>query len=134
MSRRMERINALLRQEISRIVASDIRDPRLASMITITRVDTASDLSRAKVYVSIMGHPDQKKRALKGLKSASGFVRRGLRPRLTLRTVPEVEFRIDDSIERGADMLRLIDEAMAGNSAVEPDEDGLVEESGAPDA
>ena len=134
MSRRMERINALLRKEISAIVASDISDPRLSSMITITRVDTASDLSRAKVYVSIMGHPDQKKRTMKGLKSAAGFVRRGLRPRLTLRTVPEVEFRIDDSIERGADMLRMIDEAMASNSPVEPDEEKLVGESGAPDA
>jgi ribosome-binding factor A len=134
MSRRMERINALLRQEISSIVASDISDPRLSSMITVTRVDTAPDLSRAKVYVSIMGHPDQKKRTLKGLKSASGFVRRGLRPRLTLRTVPEVEFHIDDSIERGTNMLRLIDEAMAGNSPIEPEEDSPVGESGAPDA
>ena len=134
MSRRMERINALLRQEISSIVASDLNDPRLASMITITRVDTASDLSRAKVFVSIMGHPDQKRRALKGLKSASGFVKKSLRPRLTLRSVPEVEFRIDDSIERGVNMLRLIDEAMAGNSPVEPDADTLVGENGAPDA
>ena len=134
MSRRMERINALLRQEISSIVASDLNDPRLASMITITRVDTASDLSRAKVFVSIMGYPDQKRRALKGLKSASRFVKRSLRPRLTLRSVPEIEFRIDDSIERGVNMVRLIDEAMAGNSPVEPDVDTLVGENGAPDA
>ncbi len=134
MSRRMERINALLRQEISSILASDLSDPRLASMITVTRVDTASDLSHAKVYVSVMGRPDQKKSAMKGLKSASGFVRRGLRPRLTLRSVPEVEFRIDDSIERGTDMLRMIDEAMAGDSPVEPDEDSHVSGNGAPDA
>jgi ribosome-binding factor A len=134
MSRRMERINSLIRQEISSIVATDLNDPRLASMITITSVDTASDLSRAKVFVSIMGHPDQKRRALKGLKSASGFVKRSLRPRLTLRAVPEIEFRIDDSIERGVNMLHLIDQAMAGNSPVEPDADTLVGENGAPDA
>ncbi len=81
-----------------------------------------------------MGHPDQKRRALKGLKSASGFVKRSLRPRLTLRAVPEIEFRIDDSIERGVNMLHLIDQAMAGNSPVEPDADTLVGENGAPDA
>ena len=134
MSRRMERINALMRQEISSIVASGLNDPRLASMITVTHVDTASDLSRAKVFVSLMGHPDQKRRALKGLKSASGFVKRSLRPQLTLRSVPEIEFRIDDAIERGVNMLRLIDEAVAGNSPVEPDADTLVGENGAPDA
>lgn len=134
MSRRMERINALLRQEISSILASDLNDPRLASMITVTRVDTAADLSRAKVFVSIMAHPDQKRLALKGLKSASGFVKRSLRPRLSLRAVPQVEFHIDDSIERGVNMLQLIDEAVAGNAPFEPDTDTLVDENGAPDA
>lgn len=134
MSRRMERINALLRQEISSIVDSDLSDPRLASMVTVIRVDTASDLSRTKVYVSIMGRSDQKKRALKGLKSASDYLRRGLRSRLKLRAIPEVEFHMDDSIERGADMLRRIDKAMAENALVEPANDSPVTGSGAPDA
>ncbi len=134
MSRRMERINALLRQEISSIVDSDLSDLRLASMVTVIRVDTASDLSRTKVYVSIMGRSDQKKRVLKGLKSASDYLRRGLRSRLALRSIPEVEFHMDDSIERGADMLRMIDEAMAGNTLVEPENDSPVTGSGALDA
>ena len=134
MSRRTERINALLRQEISSILAKDLNDPRLAAMITVTRVDTAADLSRAKVYVSIMAHLDQKRRALKGLKSASGFVKRSLRPRLTLRVVPQIEFHIDDSIERGVNMLQLIDEAMVGIAPLEPEADTLVDKNGAPDA
>ena len=114
MTRRMERVNVLLRQEISRIVAAELRDPRLSKIITVTRVDTSRDLSRSWVYISVMGKQVQKDDTLNALKSASGFIHRALRDRLNLRTIPRVGFRIDESIERGAEMLRLIDEFAPG--------------------
>jgi len=114
MTRRLERVNALLRQEISRIVAAELRDPRLSKIVSVTRVDTSRDLSRSWVYVSVMGQQVHKDDTLKALKSASGFIHRALRDRLSLRAIPTVGFRIDESIEQGAEMLRLIDEVMPG--------------------
>ena len=73
MTRRMERVNVLLREEISRIVVAELRDPRLSKVITVTRVDTSRDLSRSWVYISVMGKQDHKDDTLKALKSASGF-------------------------------------------------------------
>ena len=114
MTRRMERVNVLLRQEISGIVAAVLKDPRLSAFITVTRVDATPDLSRARVYVSVMGSKAEKDNTLKALRSASGFVRSTLRDRITLRRVPGVEFRIDESIEQGARVLKLIDEVAPG--------------------
>ena len=110
MSRRMDRINVLLLREISDILADDVNDPRLAALTTVTGVDASPDLSIAKVFVSVMGEQAAKEETLAALKSASGFVRMSLRERLTLRSIPAMDFRIDDSIERGAEILKLIDE------------------------
>ena len=123
--RRTDRINVLLRQEISRIVAAELRDPRLSKVITLTRVDTSRDLSRSWVYVSVMGKQVHKDDTLKALKSASGFIHRALRDRLSLRTVPKMGFRIDESIERGAEMLRLIDEVAPGPETDEDPQEGM---------
>ena len=121
MTRRMERVNALLRQEISGMIAAELKDPRLSAVITVTRVDASRDLSTARVYVSVMGEPTGKGDTLRAMKSASGFIHRTLRDRLTLRTVPRVEFRIDESIEQGAEVIKLIDrvapDAGAGGTA-----------------
>ena len=86
---------------------------------TLLIVDTSRDLSRSWVYISVLGKQVHKDRTLKALKSASGFIRRALRDRLSLRTVPKVGFRIDESIERGDAMLRLIDEVAPGPETVE---------------
>ena len=114
MSRRIERVNGVLRQEISRILAAELRDPRLASLVSVTRVDTSSDLQFAKVFVSVLGDQEEKSSTLKALKAASGFIRRGIRHQVTLRAVPSVAFYIDESIERGAELLKLIDEVAPG--------------------
>jgi ribosome-binding factor A len=119
MTRRIERVNVLLREEISRIVAADLRDPRLSQLITVTRVDTSRDLSQSWVYISVLGKQVHKDSTLKALKSASGFIHKALRDRLSLRTVPKVGFRIDESIERGDAMLRLIDEVAPGPETLE---------------
>ena len=110
MSRRLEQVNGLLRQEISRLVAQELSDPRLPLLVTITRVATSADLRSARVYVSIMGSGEEKRTAVATLQSAAGFLQRTLRPRLTLRYVPTLSFRLDESIEEGARMLRAIEE------------------------
>ena len=111
MSRRLERVNVLLRQEISRVLASELRDPRLSSMVSVTRVETSPNMGIAKVFVSVLGDGTDKSNTLKALKSASGFVHRSVRHRVALRTVPTVDFYIDESIEQGAEILKLMDEA-----------------------
>ena len=108
MSRRLERLNHLIREEISELLQRQVKDPRLSGFITVTRVSTSSDLSHAKVFISIMGDEREKREALEALANASGFLRRELGPRLTLRYIPELSFHRDDSIEQGAHVLELI--------------------------
>jgi ribosome-binding factor A len=125
----MERINALLRREISDIVAAQIKDPRLTAFITVTRVETAPDLSRTRVFVSLMGEKSKKDDTLRGLRSASRFVHNTLKGRLSLRSTPTVEFRIDDAIERGAEILKLIDDVAPAPEPGEPSLSGDSRES-----
>ena len=108
MSRRLERVNGLLRQEIGAIVSSEVSDPRLGSRVSVTEVDCSPDLRRAKVYVSVMGAREDKSASLEALNSAAGFVHRSLRDRVRLRTVPSLEFHLDESIEAGFVILEKI--------------------------
>src|SRR4030043_48350 len=109
MSRRTERINQFLREEISELLRQ-AKDPRLDSFVTVTEVIISPDLRQARVFVSILGDEKERRRVLKGLSAASGFFRRQLAPRLTMRFVPELAFLRDDSIERGSHLLQLIDQ------------------------
>lgn len=108
-SRRIERFNAVLRAEISRILAEDLKDPRLASMVSITQVSTSADMGKSRVFVSVLGHYDDKINTLKAIRSASGYIRRTIVAQLSQKRVPVLEFHIDDSIERGSEMLKLIE-------------------------
>ena len=109
MSRRVDRINAILRREISRVLATELRDPRISTIVSVTRVDATSDLRYAKVYISVLGDEEEKRRTLRALRSASGFVHWNLRKHLAFKAVPSLEFVLDESIEQGAKMLELID-------------------------
>jgi ribosome-binding factor A len=109
-SRRIARLNDAFREEISDILRRQIKDPRLAVFITITRVEISADLSHAKVHVSVMGSEEEREGALKGLGAASSFLRREVGHRLALRRAPELSFRRDDSLEQGAHVLELLDE------------------------
>lgn len=109
MSRRSDRINGLLRQEISVLLSREIKDPRLNGVISITQVQTSSDLRNARVYVSVMGDPQTKEEALNGIRSAATFLRRSLRDRLKLRYVPFLKFALDESIADADAVLRLMD-------------------------
>ena len=109
MSRRQERINHLLRQEISELLAREIKDPRLPSVTSVTYVDVSPDLRYAKISVSVLGRVEEKSNALLALNSAAGFLRRSLRQRLKLRTVPDLIFSLDDSIERSQELISMLD-------------------------
>ncbi len=109
MSRRTERVNELLRERLSELVLRDLKDPRINGLITITGVEVSADLRAARVYVSVLGEQAVTETTLAGLRSASGFLHRGLEG-LSLRHVPTLTFFADDSMERADRLLRLIDD------------------------
>ena len=109
MPRRIDRVNELLRSEISHILTREIKDPRVVGVISITEVIASSDLRSARVYVSVMGREQQRQEALDGIRSAASFLRRELRNRVNLRHTPHLTFQLDDSIEEGDRVLRLMD-------------------------
>jgi len=111
MTRRTERINELLREEISELVRREMKDPRLGGLITITEVDVSPDLRSAKVYVSVMGSDEEKASTFKALGAAAHFLQREIRHRITIRRMPELHFLRDDSMEKGARILELLDKA-----------------------
>ena len=110
MAHRIERVNNLIRHEISELLQRQVKDPRLGSFVAVTQVSTSPDLRYAKVFVSCMGSEEEKRETLNGLVAASGFFRNKLARRLRLRRIPELSFQWDDSIEQGAHILQLIDE------------------------
>ena len=110
MAHRIERVNRLIRQEISELLQRQVKDPRLGNFVAVTEVSTSPDLKYAKVFVSQIGSEEEKQETLGVLASASGFFRSELARRLRLRRVPEISFQWDDSIERGDHLLQLIDE------------------------
>ncbi|MFH1002836.1 MAG: 30S ribosome-binding factor RbfA [Chloroflexota bacterium] len=109
MTRRAERVGHLIRQEISELLRSQVKDPRLGSLIAINDVVISADLKYAKIFVSHVGSPEERQGTLAALAAAAGFLRRQLARNLRLRHIPELDFRWDDSIERGARILELID-------------------------
>ena len=109
MTYRIERLNSLLRQEISDIIQRQVKDPRLGVFISVTAVDVSSDLKFAKVYISSMGTENEKKETLRTLTSAAGFIRHELGNRMQARRIPELSFRLDETIEKADRVLRLID-------------------------
>ncbi len=110
MTRRIERVNNLIRQEISELLQRQVKDPRLGSFVAITEVSTSPDLRYAKIFISRIGSDEERQETLSVLAAASGFFRKELGRRLRLRRIPELSFQWDDSIERGAHLLKLIDE------------------------
>jgi len=116
MTRRTERINDLLREEISDLLRREVKDPRVGGLVTVTEVDVSPDLRQAKVYVSVLGTDEEKTSTFRALAAASRFLQRELRKRLTIRRVPELSFVADDSIERGARILELLQRAQEGRA------------------
>ncbi len=109
MSKRSDRISIELKKEISNILLTDIKDPRLTSMPGVISVRVTDDMSYADVYVSLYGNEKSKEESMKAIESASGYIRRQLAKRLRLRHTPELRFMCDDFIEQGFKINSILD-------------------------
>jgi ribosome-binding factor A len=110
MSRRSERTSKLIQREISGLLEREVNDPRLNNLVSVTEVTLSPDLKYAKIFVSTLGTEINKKDLLAGFNNASGFLRKELAAHLRLKQIPQLSFHYDDSIERGARLLKLIGE------------------------
>ena len=104
------RINAEVLRELSEIIRTGIKDPRIHPMTSVVSVEVTPDLKYCRAYISVLGNEDAAKATIEGLKSAEGYVRRELARRINLRNTPELKFILDQSIEYGVNMSKLIDE------------------------
>ncbi|MFO0793163.1 MAG: 30S ribosome-binding factor RbfA [Candidatus Brocadiaceae bacterium] len=112
-SRRIERLSEVIRQEVSKIVLYELKDPRIG-FITITTVELTPDLRHAKVYVSIMGGDTIQKRTFQGLEHARGFIQSEVGKRLQIKFTPHLTFCLDESIKKSLHIAKLIDDAVRG--------------------
>lgn len=104
---RQEKLAEQIAIEVSDLIRTRLKDPRVG-FASITHVEVSGDLRHAKIYVSVMGEPEEKKSTIEALHHATGFLRRELAERLTVRFMPEIVFKLDNSIEQGAHILGLI--------------------------
>ena len=108
MGTRPERVQEAIRQEIAKVIQREIKDPRLG-FLTITGVELTKDLRFARVYFTVLGEDKDKRLALKGLKSAKGFIKGRLADEIKLRFMPELEFMVDESLARTKKVYNIID-------------------------
>jgi ribosome-binding factor A len=114
-TQRTDRIDQQLREEIGAILTREISDPRIG-FATVTDVETVPDLSHARVWVSVIGQPDERKATLRALAHAMPYVRRRLGTRLHLRRIPELHVELDETAQRGTRLLKLLEELEAGRT------------------
>lgn len=117
------RINQEVQKELSMLISRELKDPRINPMTSIVNVEVAPDLKTCKVYISVLGDEQSQKDTLKGLKSAAPFLRSQLAQGINLRNTPELTFVVDQSIEYGVNMSRLIDEVNKKSSTHEDEEE-----------
>ena len=106
------RINESVKEELSNIIRNEVKDPRIAPVVSVTEAIGATDLKTCKVMISVLGDEKAKEDTMEGLKSSSGFIRHMLAVNLNLRNTPELHFKLDESIEYGVQMSKRIDEVM----------------------
>lgn len=107
---KITRINNEVLKELSNVIRSEIKDPRINPMTSVVAVNVSPDLKTCKAYISVLGDVESQQNTIKGLKSAEGYIRSLLAKRINLRNTPEITFVLDQSIEYGVNMSRLIDE------------------------
>ena len=114
-NKRTARISSEVKREMSKILRDDLSDPRLSteSMVSITDVEVTNDLSYADIYVSVLGDQKNKDDAIEAFNQAKGYIKVLIGERMRLRSMPEFRFKLDESIERGAYINKLIEETIA---------------------
>nr|WP_295285522.1 30S ribosome-binding factor RbfA [uncultured Blautia sp.] len=104
------RINGEVQKELSTIIRNEVKDPRIHPMTSVMAVEVAPDLKTCKAFISVLGNKEAKDATIQGLKTAEGYIRRQLAKNLNLRNTPEIRFILDESIEYGVNMSKLIDD------------------------
>ena len=118
------RINGEVQKELSKIIREEIKDPRIHLMTSVMAVEVAPDLKTCKAFISVLGNEEAKQSTIKGLKNAEGYIRRELARTLNLRNTPEIRFILDESIEYGVNMSKLIDDVMMKDAKTsQPDQE-----------
>lgn len=117
------RINGEVLKELSSIIRGEIKDPRIHPMTSVMAVEVAPDLKTCKAYISVLGNDEAKKATITGLKSAEGYIRRQLAKNLNLINTPEIRFILDESIEYGVNMSKMIDEVTRKDASSEKPEE-----------
>lgn len=120
------RINGEVQKELGNIIRGDIKDPRISPLTSVVAVEVAPDLKSCKVYISVLGDEEAQKDTIKGLKSAEGYIRTKLAKSINLRNTPQLTFVLDQSIEYGVNMSKLIDEV---NRNIDHDEESVDDEA-----
>lgn len=121
------RINGEVLKELSNIIRSEIKDPRINPMTSVVAVEVAPDLKTCKAYISVLGDEKSQKDTITGLKSAEGYIRRQLARIVNLRNTPEIRFILDQSIEYGINMSKLIDEVTEHDNKMHVEESSETE-------
>lgn len=117
---RAQRVQAALKEEVSRIIHDDLKDPRIG-FVTVTKVDLTADLRSAKIYYSVLGNEKNKKDTRTGLRQAKGYIRKLIGDRLKLRYTPEIAFYLDDSHEYAQRIEDIIDKIHREDKGKKPD-------------
>ncbi|ADL07992.1 30S ribosome-binding factor RbfA [Thermosediminibacter oceani] len=105
---RTDRVSGEIKKAVSEIINNDLKDPRIQGLISVTKVEVSKDLRHAKIFLSIYGEESVKQNALEGIKNAEGFIRRELANRIRLKFIPQLNFKLDDSIEYGIHISKLL--------------------------
>jgi ribosome-binding factor A len=126
---RVERVAGGIREEVARMLAYELKDPRLG-FVTVTRVELTSDLAHARIHVGVLGSEEERQRSLAALRSAAGFVRREVGRRLRMRHAPEIDFRYDKGIDATDRVARLLREAQQASPEQPPPEPQAGEDEG----
>jgi ribosome-binding factor A len=105
----MRRVNEVIREVLGAAITTELKDPRIG-FVTVTAVDTSADLRSARVYVSVLGSPEEREATLAGLRSSHGFLQGRLATELRMKRTPTLSFAYDDSVERGMRLSRLLGE------------------------
>lgn len=118
------RVNGEVQRELSNIIRGEIKDPRINPLTSVVAVEVAPDLKSCKAFVSVLGDEQSQKDTLAGLRSAEGFIRTKLAKTINLRNTPEIRFVLDQSIEYGVNMSKLIDDVTKQSKPLQQDETG----------
>lgn len=122
MSHRPEKVEQFIKEELSRILQREVRDPRVG-FVSVTGVEVSMDLRHARIFVSVLGDAEAKSATMAGLQSAAGYIRRALGARLQMRHTPDITFKLDESIERGSRVMKLLGEVAKDIPHGEPPRD-----------